>query len=156
MSRIVGRLIIVLFTGAMIVLAARQGALLIYLAALCWLVCGVYWIFKKEKICGAGNDDKEEIKACRRAAKQGDAEAQLNLGLAYYFGNGVKGNNKEAAKWWRRAAEQGEVLAQWLLGAAYHKGEGVRKDDKEAARWWRKAADQGHAEAQRLLNEHDK
>ena len=40
-------------------------------------------------------------------AKQGDADAQYNLGIMYDKGQGVPQNYKTAVKWWKRAAEQG-------------------------------------------------
>jgi uncharacterized protein len=76
-------------------------------------------------------------------AQQGDAEAQLYLGMLYQEGNGIPQDYAEAAKWYRRAAEQGKVLAQWALAALYNDGHGVPQDYTEAANWYRKAADQG-------------
>ena len=49
---------------------------------------------------------KEEV---RKAAEQGDASAQLMLGLMYYNGIGVTQDLFEAAFWLRRAAEQGDA-----------------------------------------------
>ena len=40
-------------------------------------------------------------------AEQGHADAQFQLGNAYYLGQGVPQNYEEAAKWLRLAAEQG-------------------------------------------------
>ncbi|KAB2645301.1 MAG: SEL1-like repeat protein, partial [Verrucomicrobia bacterium] len=40
-------------------------------------------------------------------AKQGDADAQFNLGVCYESGNGVAKDYVEAVKWYRKAAEQG-------------------------------------------------
>ena len=81
----------------------------------------------------------------RKAAEQGLAEAQNNLGLCYDNGEGVTQNDKEAAKWYRKAAEQGFASAQNNLGFRYETGKGVTQNDKEAAKWYRKAAEQGHA-----------
>jgi len=50
------------------------------------------------------------------AAKQGDAEAQFNLGVMYHNGHGVSQDDKTAAKWFRLAAEQGDAAAQFNLG----------------------------------------
>jgi uncharacterized protein len=51
----------------------------------------------------------------RLSAKQGNAEAQLLLGLIYHNGLGVLQDNKEAAKWYRLAAEQGKSEAKKQL-----------------------------------------
>jgi TPR repeat protein/CHAT domain-containing protein len=80
-------------------------------------------------------------------AERGDAEAQYNLGMMYYFGEGVTQNDIEAAKWFRKAAQQGHADAQFSLGGMYYLGEGVTQNDVEAAKWFRKAAEQGHADA---------
>ena len=48
-------------------------------------------------------------------AEQGDTEAQYNLGLCYYKGEGVAKDVVEAAKWYREAADQGYAEAQKAL-----------------------------------------
>ena len=87
----------------------------------------------------------------QRAAEQGDASAQLNLGDMYAGGVGVPQDDTEAVKWYRLAAEQGDAGTQYNLGVGYSLGVGVLKDDAEAARWFRLAADQGDAGAQSNL-----
>jgi TPR repeat protein len=47
------------------------------------------------------------LASCRRAAEQGDARAQSQLGWFYGSGTGVEQNYAEAVKWYRMAAEQG-------------------------------------------------
>ena len=68
-------------------------------------------------------------------AEQGDAEAQLSLGLMHYHGEGVPQDHAEAALWLSRAAEQGGAEAQSYLGGMYFRGEGVPQDYEQAARW---------------------
>ena len=87
----------------------------------------------------------------RVRAEQGDAEAQLRLGLMYFTGDGVPADDVEAVRWFRLAAEQGDNTAQYNLGIMYANGEGVLKDDVQAAQWYRLAAEQGHAGAQHNL-----
>jgi uncharacterized protein len=86
-----------------------------------------------------------------KTAEQGNAQAQFNLGLAYYDGKGVPKDYAEAVKWYRKAVEQGNAQAQNNLGLCYQNGTGVPKDDAEAVRWFRKAAEQGLAQAQANL-----
>ena len=81
-------------------------------------------------------------------AKQGDADAQLNLGVMYANGKGVLKDDKQATKWYQKAADQGNASAQYNLGVRYENGKGVLKDDKQAVKWYQKAADQGNASAQ--------
>ena len=84
----------------------------------------------------------------RKAAEQGYAQAQCNLGISYANGDGVEKNPTEAVKWWRKAAEQGYAQAQFNLGICYDFGDGVEKNPTEAVKWYRKAAEQGYAQAQ--------
>src|SRR5215471_2521483 len=78
-------------------------------------------------------------------AQQGDAYAQVNLGVMYQQGQGVPQNYAEAVKWYQRAAEQGLAEAQNDLGTMYYNGQGVPQDYGQAMQWFRRAADQGHA-----------
>ena len=47
----------------------------------------------------------------RKAAEQGDAGAQFNLGHLYYDGQGVPQDYGEAVRWFRLAAAQGQEEA---------------------------------------------
>jgi TPR repeat protein len=87
----------------------------------------------------------------RKAAEQGHAMAQLNIGIAYNQGQGVPQDYAQAAAWWRKAAEQGLGQAQSNLGVMYFNGQGVPQDNAQAAFWYRKAADQCDADAQHNL-----
>jgi len=96
-------------------------------------------------------DEVEAVKWYRKAADQGYAAAQFNLGLMYEYGRGVAKDEVEAVKWYRKAADQGYAAAQFNLGFMYKYGRGVAKDEVEAVKWYRKAADQGNAAAQSNL-----
>lgn len=96
-------------------------------------------------------DDKQTITKYRKAAEQGDATAQYNLGVMYDNGRGVAQDYKQAITWYRKAAEQGDVGAQVNLGFMYAEGQGVTRNDKQAVTWYRKAAEQGDATAQNNL-----
>ena len=74
----------------------------------------------------------QDIEQLRKAAEQGDARAQTNLGLMYAIGQGVPQNHQEAASWYRKAAEQGNIAAQFNLALMYAKGLGVSQDYQEA------------------------
>jgi hypothetical protein len=87
----------------------------------------------------------------RKAAEQGDADAQCNLGHCYDNGKGVTQNYTEAVKWFRKAAEQGDADAQYKLGEYYYNDQSVTQDRVEAVKWYRRAAEQGHARAQNNL-----
>ncbi|WP_444216008.1 tetratricopeptide repeat protein [Dialister hominis] len=42
-----------------------------------------------------------------KAAKQGLASAQYDLGLMYEFGRGVEQSDEKAREWYQKAADQG-------------------------------------------------
>src|SRR5207247_4375042 len=63
-----------------------------------------------------------------KAADQGYAQAQNNLGTLYENGEGVPKDLRKAAKLYQKAADQGYALAQNNLGLLYENGEGVPKD----------------------------
>ena len=95
---------------------------------------------------------EKKFEIIKKAAEQGDAEAQYSLGVCYYYGYGVEQDDAEPADWFRKAAEQGYAEAQNNLGVCYYYGYGVEQDYKKAVKWWVKAAEQGNANAQDNLN----
>ena len=105
---------------------------------------------KGEQYYNEGNYTKA-VNCYRKAAEQGNADAQYNLGLCYASGQGVTQDYTEAVKWYRQAAEQGNTYAQNNLGACYYYGEGVPQDYTEAVKWYRQAAEQGNTYAQNNL-----
>jgi hypothetical protein len=87
-------------------------------------------------------------KLWRPLAEQGNALAQVRLGVMYEMGQGVPQDESEAVKWYRLAADQGDATGQVHLGLAYVTGKGAPQDDSEAVKWYRLAADQGDATGQ--------
>jgi TPR repeat protein len=98
----------------------------------------------------AGDYDSA-LSICTKAAEQGNASAQYNLGLMFNSGQGVPQDYKQALYWLTKAAEQGIARAQYNLGLAFDNGQGVPQDYKQAIYWFTKAAEQGHAIAQYSL-----
>ena len=105
-------------------------------------------MFEKGKTAFDGKEYTEAAEWYRKAAEQGLAEAQNNLGFMYRNGYGVDQDYSEAIKWYRKAVEQGYIKAQFNLGKLHELGYGVTKDYIEAVSWYRKAAEQEHPEAQ--------
>jgi hypothetical protein len=93
-----------------------------------------------------------DFEKTKELAKEGDAEAQNNLGYMYLNGLGVEQNDAEALRWYTKAAEQGHAYAQFHLGVKYYNGEGVKQNDAEAVRWFTKSAEQGYSYAQKWLD----
>ena len=106
---------------------------------------------KKPNGTDVSQNDAEVANKYRKAAEQGDASAQYNLGYCYQHGLGVPQNYAETVKWYRQAAEQGHAPAQYNLGYCYQHGRGVSQNYTEAVKWFRKATEQGHARAQYKL-----
>jgi len=78
-------------------------------------------------------------------AENGDAQAQMNLGYAYYHGKGVPKSCEQAVLWYEKSAAQNNANAINNLGACYAMGEGVGQDIVKAASHYRKAAEAGFA-----------
>ena len=76
-----------------------------------------------------------------RAAKQGDADAQFNVGVSYTDGEGVEKDCVRARRWYERAAAQGHKSAMYNLGSVLE-DECPAADPQESLRWLRKACDE--------------
>jgi TPR repeat protein len=122
-----------------------KKSLLLAVRALVFIViatlmgCGV----AHENSRGVAHNYAEMAKLYRKAAQQGDAYAQYNLGSMYNHGQGVAQDYAQAVKWYTQAAHQGHPDAQYNLGVMYDNGQGVTQDHVEAVKWYRKAAKQG-------------
>ena len=87
-----------------------------------------------------------------RAAEQGDAKAQYNLGVMSGEGRGVPQDFVAAVNWYKKAAEQGDAGAQFNLGVMYFKGQGVQEDYVHAHKWLNLSAVGGNEENIRTRN----
>lgn len=113
---------------------------------------------------------EEAVKWYKKAAEQGNADAQYKLGYCYAHGGyeiplemqdslgynyekglGVDQDFDKAIEWYRKSAEQGNAEAQYSLADCYLCGRGVAMNEVEAIKWLHKAAEQGHIEAQYYL-----
>jgi hypothetical protein len=83
-----------------------------------------------------------------KAAEQGDAEAQLAVGLTYFENKGTPADINEAVRWMELSAQQGYLPAECCLAELIGKGSGYPLDSAKAQFYWRKAAEKGFAEAQ--------
>ncbi|HAU5736605.1 TPA: sel1 repeat family protein [Providencia stuartii] len=87
----------------------------------------------------------EESEKTKTSAELSDKDAQFNLGLMYYQGDGVPVSIEQAQKWFMRAAEQGNAYAQYNLGWLMQKGE-VENTFPYAARYYFELACKGGLE----------
>ena len=75
----------------------------------------------------------------------GHANAQFQLGYAYWLGRGVVPDDEKAVMWYRRAAARGCADTRSNLGYfTYRVGRRVTPDEGEAARWYRVAGASEH------------
>lgn len=98
-------------------------------------------------VCFAANA-KPSLAELQQLAEQGDAKAQVSLGLEYRRGRDVSQDYGLARTWFLKAAEQGSAEGQNNLGLMYDHGRGVEKDFVQARKWYVRAAKQGHSNAQ--------
>ena len=99
----------------------------------------------------AGNEE-EALRLFRRAADQGNANAQNTLGM-YESGIGLMGGTRPsvahkddaaAIRYFRLAADQGHASAQCNLGMMFELGRGVEQQYDKAIEWYQRSADQGN------------
>ncbi|KAF9994432.1 hypothetical protein BGZ79_000817 [Entomortierella chlamydospora] len=105
---------------------------------------------------GKGEGSQDHFEAAKwylRAAKQGLAVAQYQLGSMYYDGKGVPQSYQRSLEWYLKAAYQENVDAQRKLGQMYREGKGVAKDDHKAMEWFLKAAKKEDPDAQDSLGD---
>ena len=84
---------------------------------------------------GVTQDYKQAAYWYEKAATQGLAKAQYNLGYLYANGQGVTQDYKQAVNWYEKSATQGVADAQDNLGLMYDKGQGVTKNLIKAHMW---------------------
>ena len=57
---------------------------------------------------GVRQDYTQAVQWFRKAAEQGDAKAQYNLGIAYESGRGVRQDSALAQEWYGKACDNGD------------------------------------------------
>ena len=99
---------------------------------------------------------EEAVAWFRRAAEQGVADAQAELGFRYVNGDGMPENSREAVRWRFRTTrrrscgtaaprhEGAQIHGRNLGYFAYRVGRRVTPDEGEAARWYRVAGASEH------------
>ena len=96
---------------------------------------------------GVPKDLAEAVRWYRKAADQGDAAGQHELGTMLDAGLGIAKDEAQATALFRKAADQGYARSQNRVGLVYERGTGVPVNLPLAVEWFRKAADQGQTNA---------
>ena len=94
---------------------------------------------------------EKEIENLKDLATAGFVEAQRQLAMMYFYGEGIEKNWDKAFQWMSKAAEQAYAFAQDQLAMMYFYGEGMEKNWDKAVQWMSKAAEQAYAFAQDQL-----
>lgn len=100
------------------------------------------------------DDVKNSFEWYKKAAMQGDIEAQKELGGFYGYDISKStifaqieelgiSDRKKSFYWYEKAALQGDMEAQIEVARKYESGSGVEKDMSKALKWYKKAAKQG-------------
>jgi len=92
---------------------------------------------------------KAALKPLQTAADYNISNAQYNLALMYYQGDGVKQDIKKSAQWLEKAAKNGHKRAIENIGRIYMQ----LLDFKKARYWLQLNAKNGDKEAELLLKE---
>jgi TPR repeat protein len=64
---------------------------------------------------GIPKDSATAVEWWTKAAIQGNAQAQFNLGVRYATGEGISKDFATAVEWWTKAAIQGNAQARQIL-----------------------------------------
>lgn len=98
-------------------------------------------------------DERTATELFEKAAMQGLANAQYNLGVIYDNAIGRSDDQTMAYFWYSAAADQGHIAAQYNLGVAAAQGKGAPRDYAVAALWFDRAASGGLPDAQYNLGQ---
>jgi len=95
----------------------------------------------------ASDPGRAAVAELAKAAEQGDAPAQCELGHRLLMGIDINSNPKKGVDWLQQSATQGNVQAQLFLASAYAGGVVIPPNEQAAVKWYRQAADQHNVEA---------
>jgi len=74
------------------------------------------------------------------AAKEGNVESMVELGLCFELGCGVEQSDEHALDWYTKAAHLGHATAKFSMGEIFEEARGVPQSDEEACIWYYRAA----------------
>lgn len=96
-----------------------------------------------------GPDWRQTLTSMHDFAQQGDAMAQVYMGLAHMNGKGaIPKNQKEALAWFEKSAAQHCAWGQFYVGFFHMVGRGpCSKDERLALSWFERAAQEQHVGA---------
>jgi len=93
---------------------------------------------------------QQQLKKMKRYARWQDSKAQLILGTAHFYGDGVQQDMNKAIKWLTRAANNPKAdkyaqKAQYMLLSIYENGIGVPADEAKASKLKQQLFENGYS-----------
>lgn len=107
------------------------------------------FLYAKKLLCR--DDPKSDVEAATwlfRAAENGHAQSQNELGVLFTLGIGVSQSDEIAYQCFLKAALQGIAASKYNLGKIFLEGRGRSRDLRLSFRWFMDSAIQGYALAQ--------
>lgn len=95
---------------------------------------------------GDGKTNERAFDLMKKAAEQGNANAEVYLGTMYRNGQGVKKDRDEAIRWYNAAIARGSAWGMFEMGSLLY--ERPKRDTPKTLEWFKKAADAGYPMAQ--------
>ena len=92
-------------------------------------------------------DYEHAVECFREGDKAGELGCTTNLGICYYWGQGVEADLQKSAFYNEKAAKGGIPMAMFDTGMNYEHGFGVSQNIEKAIYWYEKAADKQYSEA---------
>lgn len=102
-------------------------------------------------VSSSENNENQAFVWFLKAAEQGHAQAQNNVGFRYYYGKGVSQNYEKAFYWYNEAGKQGEKTAIYNTGVCYEYGRGVLKSLSNAFDCYKRSSELGYEPGKRSL-----
>lgn len=107
-------------------------------------------LYRADSLYRMGNFTKA-VEMYLQAAEAGNAEAQFDIGYAYYTGEGTERDYTTAAMWFKRSAKQKFAKALYNLAYCYMNGRGVPRDYEKAYHLLLESAETNYKRAQLTL-----
>ena len=128
----------------------RPGLCTLLLAAALTLTCGAADLADVNEglVDFSAGRFGEAFAAWQAAAKAGNPDGDLYMGVLYDTGEGVVQDYAKALAFYKRAADAGSAAGAFNVGVFYDSGIGVAANPREAAVWYRKAAAKDFARAE--------
>lgn len=104
-------------------------------------------LYERGKKYDSQKDANTAIGYYLAAAEIGNIDANYELGMIYYNGDGVTQDFYRAREYFERAADKGDADALYMLACMCLKGQGAEPNDIMGREYLRGAAERGHQDA---------